>query len=232
MRDDLSMVLEVSEQENDASPGATRRTMSFEKGGMNRPKLKRMPNAQEDEEGHHNNHHNSSSTNHNNHHQRKSSSESGRGGGATSSSGSDKNNHLLGVLDDPMMGTSDNDYVSATSSQAESVYLSLERPLKVTLGSTSGGSSIRGEGERGSSNYRSCASSIRSGMGMGGSGQGGMVSPRDCDSASLVSEGNTTFGSPLSSPSSPYWTPSQGSSSQVHTVSCVKIRCVLYNFSF
>lgn len=223
MRDDLSMVLEVSEQENDASPGATRRTMSFEKGGMNRPKLKRMANAQEDEEGHHNNHHNSS-TNHNNH-QRKNSGESGRGGGATSSSGSDKNNHLLGVLDDPMMVTSDNDYVSATSSQAESVYLSLERPLKVTLGSTSGGSSLRGEGDRGSSNYRSCASSIRSGLGMG-SGQGGMVSPRDCDSASLVSEGNTTFGSPLSSPSSPYWTPSQGSSSQVHTVSCVKIRCV------
>jgi hypothetical protein len=38
----------------------------------------------------------------------------------------------------------------------------------------------------------------------------------DSDSASIVSDGNTTYGSPISSPSSPtYWTPSQGSSSQV-----------------
>lgn len=199
VRDDLSMVLEVSEQENDASPGTTRRSLSFDKGGMNRPKLKRMPNAQEDEDGHHNNHNNQQHRG------------NGKRGGANTSSGSDKNNHL-GPLDDPSMVTSDNDYVSATSSQAESVYLSLERPLKVTLGSSTSGSVRGGDCERGSSNYRSCASSIRSGK---CTSNRDIASPGDCDTASLVSEGNTTFGSPLSSPSSPYWTPSQGSSSQV-----------------
>lgn len=197
------MVLEVSEQENDASPGANRRSMSFEKG-MNRPKLQRMAKAHEDEDNHPNNHHN----NHNNHQQPKN-----RTGGANGAPSDKTSHHHLSVLEDAQLVTSDNDYVSATSSQAESVYLSLERPLKVTLASSTSGSARGGEGDRGSSsNYRSCASSLRSGR--GGSLKD-PLSPADCDTASLVSEGNTTFGSPLSSPSSPYWTPSQGSSSQV-----------------
>ncbi|ODM97451.1 hypothetical protein Ocin01_09229 [Orchesella cincta] len=120
------MVLEVSEQETETSPGAARRTMSFDKGSINRPKLTRMPNATEEEEPHCS--HSSNNSNHHHNHNNR---------GVGSNSNSDHLNVEDGI-------TSDNDYVSATSSQAESVYLSLERPLKVTVSSKEGDRSSGG----------------------------------------------------------------------------------------
>ena len=49
------------------------------------------------------------------------------------------------------------------------------------------------------------------------------------DTCSTISGGNTTYGSPISSPSSPtYWTPSQGSSSQVIPTTYI-LRTCTYN---